>query len=50
MPELGKYAASVLIAYGASLALLAGLVIATLMQGRRVRAEMERAEARREDG
>ena len=38
--ELGKYAATVLSAYGASLALLALLVALTLWRGRRVRARM----------
>ena len=38
--ELGKYAATVLSAYGASLALLALLVVLTLWRGRRIRARM----------
>ena len=46
MIDLGKYAATVLGAYGASLALLAALVAATLWRGRRVRAEMARTEER----
>ncbi|MCW1917745.1 heme exporter protein CcmD [Rhodobacter sp. KR11] len=33
MPDLGKYAVTVLAAYGASLALIAGLVGLTLWQG-----------------
>lgn len=48
MPDLGKYAEPVLYSYGASLALLAVLVIATLIEGRRVRAEMKRAEEERD--
>ncbi|ASM71871.1 heme exporter protein D (CcmD) [Pseudosulfitobacter pseudonitzschiae] len=46
MPELGKYAVAVWSAYGATAALLVALVIATLLRGRRVRAEMQHAEAR----
>ena len=50
MPDLGKYAFTVLAAYGASLGLLVALVLATVWKGRQVRAEMESAEARRKDG
>ncbi|MFC4670286.1 heme exporter protein CcmD [Seohaeicola nanhaiensis] len=46
MPELGKYAVTVLSAYGASLLLLAVLVGATLRRGRRMRAEMAKTEER----
>ena len=46
MPDLGKYAETVLSAYGASLVLLVGLVAFSLWRGRRVRAEMEALEAR----
>lgn len=46
MPDLGKYADTVLSAYAASLALLALIVGLSLWRGRRVRAEMERAETR----
>jgi heme exporter protein D len=48
MPELGKYATEVLAAYGASLTLLAGLVLLTLRKGRRARAELARIEARKD--
>lgn len=44
MPELGKYAAEVLAAYGVSLALLAVLVLMTLRRGRRARAQLLAAE------
>ena len=44
MPELGKYAATVLWAYGASLALLFALIGATLVQGRQARRALEQAE------
>jgi len=46
MPDLGKYADAVLSAYGASLALLAAIVVLTLWRGRRVRAEMRDVETR----
>jgi heme exporter protein D len=47
MPELGKYADTVLSAYGASLALLIGLVVWTLWRGRRVQAQLKDVEQRR---
>ena len=46
MSDLGKYADTVLTAYGASLALLLVLLVLTLLRGRRVRAEMKRIEQR----
>lgn len=46
IPDLGKYAATVLGAYGATLAVLAVLIIATVMRGRKVRAELEAVEQR----
>jgi heme exporter protein D len=46
LPELGKYAGTVLWAYGASLALLAILVAMTLYKGRKVRDAMEEVEKR----
>jgi heme exporter protein D len=48
MPDLGKYAAEVLGAYGLSLFLIAGLVIVTLRKGRRARAELARIEANKD--
>jgi len=51
MPDLGKYADTVLSAYAASIVLLVLLVVFSLWRGRRVRREMERLEARmRRDG
>lgn len=51
MPDLGKYAATVLGAYGATLALLVGLVVVTWLQARRARARLDEAEAQaRPDG
>ena len=46
MPDLGKYADTVLSAYGASILLLLALVGLSLWRGRRVRAEMEQVEQR----
>ncbi len=46
MPDLGKYADTVLSAYAASVILLVLLVALTLWRGRRVRDEMARIEQR----
>lgn len=46
MPDLGKYAATVLSAYGASFVLLVGLVAWTLWQGAKVKRALDEAEAR----
>lgn len=46
MPDLGEYAATVLAAYGAAMALLVGLVVLTLWKGRRVKRALEEIEAR----
>jgi len=52
MPDLAPYTAQVLAAYAVSLALIAGLVVASVARARRVREELRRIEARRggEDG
>ena len=47
MPDLGKYAAEVLSAYGVSLLLLAGIAGQSWRRFRRVREEMERVERSR---
>lgn len=47
MPDLGKYAFAVLSSYGATVVLLAGLIVATVIRSRRVRAQLDAAEARR---
>ncbi|KPA22304.1 Heme exporter protein D (CcmD) [Shimia sp. SK013] len=49
MPELGKYAAEVLTAYGASIVLMTVLVLASIRAARKARKELEAAEARRDD-
>ncbi|UWQ51281.1 heme exporter protein CcmD [Leisingera caerulea] len=46
MPDLGKYADTVLSAYAASLVLLVALVVLTIWRGRKVRREMEALETR----
>ena len=46
MPDLGKYADTVLSAYGASILLLFVLVWLTLRRGKKVRAEMKAVEER----
>ncbi|MBT4999525.1 MAG: heme exporter protein CcmD [Tateyamaria sp.] len=46
MPDLGKYADTVLWAYAASLLLLLGIVILSLWRGHRIRLEMQDLEGR----
>jgi len=46
MPDLGKYADTVLSAYGASILLLIALVVFSVLRGRKTRAEMEKIEHR----
>ena len=46
IPDLGKYAGTVLGAYGAALVLLVALVVLTLWQGARVKRALEAVEAR----
>ncbi len=46
MVELGKYAATVLSAYGVTLVLIGALVLVTLWQSRRVRQALEAQEKR----
>jgi heme exporter protein D len=48
MPDLGRYAAEVTLAYLGSLAALAGLIAWVWLRGRRVRARLAAVEARRE--
>ncbi|SFK67748.1 heme exporter protein CcmD [Shimia haliotis] len=49
MPDLGKYAAEVLSAYGVAIVLLGALVLLSVRAARRARVELEAAEARRRD-
>ncbi|WP_170402383.1 heme exporter protein CcmD [Ruegeria arenilitoris] len=46
MPDLGKYAETVLSSYAASIVLLVALVVFSIQRGRKVRAEMEEIEQR----
>jgi len=46
MPDLGKYADTVLSAYGVSLLLLLALLVMTLIRGAKVRADLKRVEER----
>ena len=46
MPELGKYADTVLSAYAVSLVLIAALVALSIWRARRVRADLEKVELR----
>lgn len=46
MPELGKYAATVLSAYGVSILLLLALAGLSLWRARRVKAQLAEVEAR----
>lgn len=47
LPDLGKYAASVLGSYAVTLLLLAGLILLSLRRARRVKRQLEAQEARR---
>lgn len=47
MPDLGKYAVTVLGAYAASLVLLAAIVLLSLWQARQVKRRLDEAERRR---
>ncbi|WP_170349104.1 MULTISPECIES: heme exporter protein CcmD [Ruegeria] len=46
IPDLGKYADTVLWSYAASIGLLALLIVFSIVRGRKVRAEMEKVEQR----
>ena len=48
MPDLGKYADTVLSAYAISIAILIGLVALSVWQSRRARARLAEIEARRD--
>ena len=50
MPELGKYSAEVLSAYGVTIVLLVAMCAMTWVRSHRVRRALEQAEARRTDG
>lgn len=46
MPDLGKYAVEVTLAYGVSLALIAGLIFWTWAEARAARRDLDRQERR----
>ena len=48
IPDLGKYATEVLAAYGVSITLLVLIVGVSLRRSRKVRAQLDAVEARRE--
>ena len=50
MPDLGPYASYVGLAYGVSIILIAGIVVLSVVQSRRVRRQLNEAEARRNSG
>ena len=50
MPDLGKYALEVGLAYGVSLALLAGIIWLSAMQSRRAKLDLDAAEERWKNG
>lgn len=50
MPDLGKYAVEVLSAYGVTIVLLAAIVALSVVRERRVRRDLEDAEARHRRG
>ena len=47
MPDLGKYALEVGVAYGGSVLLIGGLILMTVLRGRSVRRALDEAEGRR---
>jgi len=47
MPELGKYAAEVLLAYAGSIAIIAVLLVVTIRRGAQVRARLKAMEERK---
>ena len=47
MPDLGKYAFEVTLAYGVSLTLLAALVVLSVARARRIARALDEAEGRR---
>ncbi len=48
MPDLGKYAGEVLLAYGLTGLLIGALIVASVVQSRRVTRALAEAEARRD--
>ena len=46
MPDLGRYAVEVSLAYGVSLLLLAGIVVLSVVQARKTKRLLDKAEER----
>ena len=46
IPDLGKYADTVMWSYVVSIGLLTALIVLSVMRGRKIRAEMEKVEQR----
>ncbi len=47
MPDLGKYAVTILSAYGVTIVLLAGIILASLVRARQTKRQLAELEARR---
>ena len=50
MPDLGKYAAEVALAYGATIVLVVGLLVLSITESRRIKRALDETEARTKDG
>ena len=50
MPDLGKYAGDVLMAYGVTFLLLAGLIWRSLVRSAKVKRQLQAAEERKSHG
>ncbi len=48
IPDLGNYAAEVMVAYGLSILLLVGIVALSLRRGRKISTQLAAVEARRD--
>lgn len=47
MPDLGKYAETVLFAYGATIILMSVIIVLSVLRARKVKKQLEELEARR---
>lgn len=47
MPDLGKYAATIYMAYGVTIVLLAGIILTSVLRARKTKAQLDALEARR---
>jgi heme exporter protein D len=46
MPDLGKYAETVLSAYAVSLVLILGLIVVSILRSNRIRKELQKVESK----